>query len=128
MINTIDLDIQLVAYCDSMSIEDSRADSEVSLVIDLARAKCNLILAQKALAECKVKESEVMTSLMKLEANNVEHRLDDIDLGLGHMHAILRKHGLSYCPPPLPQRYHDDDPHGTAIKTAQGHLLTIQLD
>jgi len=68
---------------------------EANLIIDLARAKRDIIRAQKTLAECIVRESEVVTSLMKLRIGNIEQKLDDVDVGLGHMHVTLKERGLS---------------------------------
>jgi len=46
-----------------------------------------------------MKENEVMTSLMKLRVNDIEKRLDDVDLGLGHMRIIFKDNSLSHHDP-----------------------------
>jgi len=55
-----------------------------------------------------------MTSLMKLRVNDIEKRLDDADLGLGHMHIIFKDNSLSHCDPMLlqPERCRNTTLHG----------------
>jgi hypothetical protein len=95
------------------SMKVSTIDSEANLVIALARAKRDVFRAQKALADCMVKENEVMTSLMKIQADGIEKKVDDADLGLGHMRVIFQKYGLSHHVPVSPQleTHHDSTLH-----------------
>lgn len=80
------------------------------------RAKRDVFRAQKALADCEVRENEVMTNLMKFRAKSIEKRLDDADLGLGHMRIIFKKYGLSHRGPVLPHlETLDDALHGKFI-------------
>ncbi|KAG2741561.1 hypothetical protein P692DRAFT_20874390 [Suillus brevipes Sb2] len=105
----------------STSIPDS-TDSEANLVMDLVRAKREVLVAQKLLAECKLRESEVMASLLKFQVDTTEKKLEDTDMGLGCMRVIFKKHGWSHVS--LPSR------HGNLVQTEslRSRHLTLRLD
>ncbi|KAG2126068.1 hypothetical protein DEU56DRAFT_759035 [Suillus clintonianus] len=65
------------------------ANSEANLVMDLARAKREVLRAQKALAECLLRENEVLASLLRLRVDTAKNTLDDADMGLGYSMAGL---------------------------------------
>ncbi|KAG1747478.1 hypothetical protein EDB19DRAFT_1826200 [Suillus lakei] len=65
------------------------ANYEANLVMDLARAKREVLRAQKALAECLLQENEVLASLLRLRVDTAENTLDDADMGLGYSMAGL---------------------------------------
>jgi hypothetical protein len=68
--------------------------------MDLARARRDVFDAEKTLADCIVREHEVMTSLSKHKSAISKRKLDKADVGLGHMRITFRKHGLSHHPAP----------------------------
>ncbi|KAG1886287.1 hypothetical protein F4604DRAFT_1918014 [Suillus subluteus] len=93
-------------------------DLEANLIMDLARAQCDIFNAEKTLADCIVREHEVMTNLSKYKSNISKWKLDTADIGLGHMRITFKKHGLS----------HHSVPHDFRDSFASCHQLTIQLD
>jgi hypothetical protein len=64
--------------------------------MDVLRAKHNVFLAQKTLTDCILQENEVFVSLLKFRAKDAEKKVDDMDLGLGCMRIIFKKHGWSH--------------------------------
>ncbi|KAG1777883.1 hypothetical protein EV702DRAFT_1044916 [Suillus placidus] len=76
----------------AMSIQDS-SDSEANLMMDLVQAKCGIFQAQKVLADSVLQENEVLSSLLRFQAETAGKRLDDADLGLGYMQVMFKKHG-----------------------------------
>ncbi|KAG2737650.1 hypothetical protein P692DRAFT_20761233, partial [Suillus brevipes Sb2] len=90
-------------------------NSEANLVMDLVRAKCEVLVAQKLLAECKLRETEVMASLLKFQVDTTEKKLEDTDMGLGCMRVIFNKHGWSHVS--LPSR------HGNLVQTGKFVIL-----
>ncbi|KAG1845054.1 hypothetical protein C8R48DRAFT_780063 [Suillus tomentosus] len=72
---------------------------------------------EKKLADCIVREHEVMTSLSRYKSVISKRKLDKADVGLGHMRVTFKKHGLSHQPA-----------HGSLDSFASCHQLTIQLD
>ncbi|KAG2129357.1 hypothetical protein BD769DRAFT_1667307 [Suillus cothurnatus] len=101
----------------SMTINDVD-DLEANLIMDLARARRDVFDAEKTLADCIVREHEVMTSLSKHKSAISQRKLDKADVGLGHMRITFRKHGLSHHP--APHNFHDS--------FASCHQVAIQLD
>ncbi|KAG2108584.1 hypothetical protein DEU56DRAFT_762538 [Suillus clintonianus] len=79
---------ELLPAITSLSIQKP-ANSEANLVMDLARAKREVLRAQKALAECLLGENEVLASLLRLRVDTAENTLDDADMGLGYSMAGL---------------------------------------
>ncbi|KAG2120257.1 hypothetical protein DEU56DRAFT_918400 [Suillus clintonianus] len=79
-------------------------DSEASLVLDLVRAKRDVFTAQKALADCVIRENEVLASLLKVRAAEAERKIDETDIGLGCMRIVFKDHGWSHVPPNHPPR------------------------
>ncbi|KAG1721677.1 hypothetical protein EDB19DRAFT_2029553 [Suillus lakei] len=79
-------------------------DSEASLVLDLVRAKCDVFTAQKALADCVIRENEVLASLLKVRAAATKRKIDETDIGLGCMRIIFKDHSWSHVPPNHPPR------------------------
>ncbi|KAG1890444.1 uncharacterized protein F5891DRAFT_1198197 [Suillus fuscotomentosus] len=57
-------------------------NTEASLVLDLARAKRDVFLAQKELADCVIRENEVFASLLRVRAAAAEKMIDQTDIGL----------------------------------------------
>lgn len=55
-------------------------DSEANLVLNLVRAKRDVFLAQKALAECVIQENEALMSLLKVCAAAAEKKVDETDI------------------------------------------------
>ncbi|KAG1884485.1 uncharacterized protein F5891DRAFT_990296 [Suillus fuscotomentosus] len=100
----------------SMTINDVD-DCEANLIMDLARARRDIVNAEKKLADCIVREQEVMTSLSRYKSVISKRKLDKADVGLGHMRVTFKKHGLSHQPA-----------HGSLDSFASCHQLTIQLD
>ncbi|KAG1842844.1 hypothetical protein F4604DRAFT_1689764 [Suillus subluteus] len=82
----------------SMSVHEP-SDSKANLVMDVVRVKHNVFLAQQTLADCILWENEVFASLLKFRAEAAEKKVDDMDLGLGCMRIIFKKHGWSHLPP-----------------------------
>jgi hypothetical protein len=68
--------------------------------MDLARARRDVFNAEKTLADCIIREHEVMTSLSKHKSTISKRKLDKADVGLGHMRITFRKQGLSHHPAP----------------------------
>jgi hypothetical protein len=66
--------------------------------MDLARARRDIVNAEKKLADCIVREQEVMTSLSRYKSVISKRKLDKADVGLGHMRVTFKKHGLSHQP------------------------------
>ncbi|KAG1837397.1 uncharacterized protein F5891DRAFT_1190579 [Suillus fuscotomentosus] len=100
----------------SMTINDVD-DCEANLIMDLARARRDIVNAEKKLADCIVREQEVMTSLSRYKSVISKRKLDKADVGLGHMRVTFKKHGLSHQPA-----------HGSLDSFASCRQLTIQLD
>ncbi|KAG1779851.1 hypothetical protein EV702DRAFT_1043257 [Suillus placidus] len=48
------------------------SDGEANLMMDLVRVKGNVFQAQKALADLKLREHEVLSSLLRIQAETVE--------------------------------------------------------
>ncbi|KAG2133030.1 hypothetical protein DEU56DRAFT_914051 [Suillus clintonianus] len=101
----------------SMTINDVD-ELEANLIMDLARARRDIFNAEKTLADCVVREYEVMTNLSKYKSTISKRKLDKADVGLGHMRITFKKHGLSHHP--VPHNLHDS--------FASCHQVTIQLD
>ncbi|KAG1832608.1 hypothetical protein DFJ58DRAFT_847974 [Suillus subalutaceus] len=93
-------------------------DLEANLIMDLARARRDVFDAEKTLADCIVREHEVMTSLSKHKSAISKRKLDKADVGLGHMRITFRKHGLSHHP--APHNFHNS--------FASCRQVAIQLD
>ncbi|KAG1792584.1 uncharacterized protein HD556DRAFT_1309144 [Suillus plorans] len=70
-----------------------QTNSEANLVLDLVRAKHDVFLAQKALADCVIQENEVFASLLKVRTAAAEKNIDETDIGLGCMRIIFKDHG-----------------------------------
>ncbi|KAG1890636.1 uncharacterized protein F5891DRAFT_1197913 [Suillus fuscotomentosus] len=101
-----------------MTIDDVD-NLEANLIMDLARARRDVFVAGKTLADCVVQEHEVMTNLSKYKSAISKQKLDKADVGLGHMCITFKKHGLSHCS--MPPGFHD------SFTASQCHV-TIQLD
>ncbi|KAG2368011.1 hypothetical protein BDR07DRAFT_1478610 [Suillus spraguei] len=99
-------------------------DSEANLVMDLVRAKCKVLVTQKVLAECILRENEIQASLLKFQVNTMEKKLDDTGMGLGYMRVVFKKYGWSHISP-LPPR-HGNHLHAESSRSC--HHLTLQLD
>ncbi|KAG1864963.1 hypothetical protein DFJ58DRAFT_838706 [Suillus subalutaceus] len=91
------------AYDIYNSIQDP-TDSEANLVLDLVRAKRQVYLAQKTLADCIIRENEVLANLLRYQAEEAEKRLEDADVGLGCMRIAFKKNGWSHFPHPTQTR------------------------
>ncbi|KAG1880195.1 hypothetical protein F4604DRAFT_1922877 [Suillus subluteus] len=101
--------------------------TEASLVLDLARAKCDVFLTQKALADCVIRENEVFGSLLKIRAAAAEKKIDETDIRLGCMRVIFKDHGWSHIPPSRPSREQvQSNSHG--MKGSHGWRPGIVLD
>ncbi|KAG2741955.1 hypothetical protein P692DRAFT_20879624 [Suillus brevipes Sb2] len=101
----------------SMTISD--ADNlEANLVLDLARARRDVVNAEKVLADCVVREHEVLANLSKHKSDISKQKLAKADVGIAHMRITFQKHGLSH--------------HGPAPSVLQEslecHHITVQLD
>ncbi|KAG1884145.1 hypothetical protein F4604DRAFT_1677281 [Suillus subluteus] len=81
-----------------------QTDSEANIVLDLVRAKCDVFLAQKVLADCIIRENEVLASLLKARAAAAEKNINETDIGLGCMRIIFKDHGWSHHHPNSPLR------------------------
>ncbi|KAG1893320.1 uncharacterized protein F5891DRAFT_985982 [Suillus fuscotomentosus] len=108
----------------STSIPDP-TDSEANLVMDLVRAKREVLVAQKVLAECILRENEIQASLLKFQVDTTEKKLDDTDMGLGYMRAVFKKYGWSHISPLPPG-------HGNYLHTVDSlnfkcHMLSFAL-
>ncbi|KAG1842817.1 hypothetical protein C8R48DRAFT_678916 [Suillus tomentosus] len=104
----------------SMKIDDTE-DLEANLVMELARARREKLRAEKSLADCVVRELELMASLSKFKSSLSEQKLDRADVGLGYMRIAFKTHGLSHRAHHL---------HGSVVEVGDhdGHEITIQLD
>ncbi|KAG1904225.1 uncharacterized protein F5891DRAFT_977104 [Suillus fuscotomentosus] len=101
----------------SMTIEDT--DLEANLLMELTRARREVFRAKKLLADCVVREHEVMATLSKFKSSISEHKLDKADIGLGCMWITFKKHSLS----------HHASLHSSHIKSqAASQNITIKLD
>ncbi|KAG1753540.1 uncharacterized protein EDB91DRAFT_1098551 [Suillus paluster] len=80
---------------DSMIIDDTE-DLKANLVMELARARREKLLAEKSLADCVVRELELMASLSKFKSSLFEQKLNRADVGLGYMRIAFKTHGLSH--------------------------------
>ncbi|KAG2134509.1 hypothetical protein DEU56DRAFT_913697 [Suillus clintonianus] len=106
----------------SVTIEDTD-DLEANLLMELARARREILRAEKSLADCMVREHEVLADLSKFKSSISERRLDMADIGLGRMRVAFRNHGL----------FHNALPHHALHSSpvesqATGQNITIQLD
>ncbi|KIK40664.1 hypothetical protein CY34DRAFT_13551 [Suillus luteus UH-Slu-Lm8-n1] len=111
----------------SMSVHEP-SDSEASLVLDVLRAKRNVFVAQKTLADCILRENEVFASLLKFRAEAAEKKVDDTDLGLGCMRIIFKKHGWSHFSSSHALLQRQDQISSFDVKIPQGQQPTIILD
>ncbi|KAG2060016.1 hypothetical protein BDR06DRAFT_967541 [Suillus hirtellus] len=77
--------------------------------------------ANLSLADCVVRELELMASLSKFKSSLSKQKLDRADVGLGYMRIAFKTHGLSHCVHHL---------HGSVVEVGDhdGHEITIQLD
>ncbi|KAG1878546.1 hypothetical protein C8R48DRAFT_668617 [Suillus tomentosus] len=66
----------------SMTIEDTD-DLEANLLMELARARREIFRAEKSLADCMVREHEVLAHSLKFESSISKRKLDKADVGLG---------------------------------------------
>ncbi|KAG1908716.1 uncharacterized protein F5891DRAFT_1180254 [Suillus fuscotomentosus] len=66
----------------SMSINDTN-ELEANLVMDLARVRRDIFRAEKVLADCVVREREIMANLSKHQSDVSKKKLDKADIGLG---------------------------------------------
>ncbi|KAG1807239.1 hypothetical protein EV424DRAFT_1427933, partial [Suillus variegatus] len=98
---------EIVDAIRSMTINDDNL--EVNLVLDLARARRDVFNAEKALANCVVREHEVMANLSKHKSDISKQKLAKADVGIGHMRITFQKYGLTH--------------HGPAPNVLQGKFL-----
>ncbi|KAG1846142.1 hypothetical protein C8R48DRAFT_779636 [Suillus tomentosus] len=112
--------LEVVNNFNAMSIKDS-SDGEANLMMDLLSAKRNVFRAQKALADSILQENEVLSSLLKFQAETAGKRLDDADLGLGYVRVIFKKHGWTHQPLSAQGCLHTDN-------LENGRHVTIRLD
>ncbi|KAG1767589.1 hypothetical protein EV702DRAFT_1050282 [Suillus placidus] len=70
--------------CCTMTIEDPD-DLEANLLMELTRARREIVRAKKSLADCMVHEHEVLVDLLKFKS---ERKLDKADIGLGCMRIV----------------------------------------
>ncbi|KAG1897355.1 uncharacterized protein F5891DRAFT_1192071 [Suillus fuscotomentosus] len=66
----------------SMSINDTD-ELEANLIMDLVRARRDVFRVEKVLADCVVREREIMANLSKHQSNVSKKKLDKADIGLG---------------------------------------------
>ncbi|KAG0707628.1 hypothetical protein DFH29DRAFT_871613 [Suillus ampliporus] len=100
----------------SMTINDVD-DLEVNLVMDLARARQDVFNVEKVLADCVVREHEVMAYLSKHKSNISKQKLAKADVGIGHMRITFKKYGFSHCRP------------APSLQESLGcHHIMVQLD
>ncbi|KAG1817262.1 uncharacterized protein BJ212DRAFT_1299401 [Suillus subaureus] len=94
--------LEVVDNFNAMSIRDP-SDGEANLMMDLVRAKCKVFQAEKALADLILREHEVLSSLLRFQAETAGKRLDDADLGLGYMRVAFKRHSWTpHTQAPLP--------------------------
>ncbi|KAG1741932.1 hypothetical protein EDB19DRAFT_1827869 [Suillus lakei] len=67
-----------------MTIDDTN-EHEANLIMDLARARQDIFKAEKVLADCIVREHEIMGDLSKHQSNVLKKKLDKADIRLGYM-------------------------------------------
>lgn len=67
-------------------------------MLDLVRAKRQVYLVQKTLADCRIRENEVLANLLRYRAEEAEKRLEDADVGLGCMRITFKKNGWTHFP------------------------------
>lgn len=67
-------------------------------MLDLVRAKRQVYLAQKTLADCRIRENEVLANLLQYQTEEAEKRLEDTDVGLGCMRIAFKKNGWPHFP------------------------------
>ncbi|KAG1812039.1 hypothetical protein EV424DRAFT_1542268 [Suillus variegatus] len=103
----------------TITINDAN-ELEANLVMELARARRDVFRAEQSLADCMVRECELMASLSKFKSNISAQKLNKTDLRLGCMWITFNKHGLSHHVPA-----HDT---GSSIRLGPNHNITIQLD
>ncbi|KAG1732617.1 uncharacterized protein EDB91DRAFT_1251666 [Suillus paluster] len=92
--------LEVVDNFNAMSVKDP-SDGEANLMMDLVRAKHDIFQAQKALTDSILQEHEVLSSLLRFQAETAGKRLDDVDLGLGYMRVVFKKHGWTHHPQAL---------------------------
>lgn len=64
--------------------------------MELARARREKLHAEKSLADCVVRELELMASLSKFKSSLSEQKIDRADEGLGYMRIVFKTLGLSH--------------------------------
>ncbi|KAG2122770.1 hypothetical protein DEU56DRAFT_917666 [Suillus clintonianus] len=99
---------------DSQTVNDPN-DSEAHVIMDLARAKREVFRAEQLLADCVVREHEVMASLFKIRAATSEKRL-----GLDAAGDELRVDCVIVASP--------SQVNGSNVRVYRTRNVTIQLD
>ncbi|KAG1851345.1 hypothetical protein DFJ58DRAFT_729004 [Suillus subalutaceus] len=105
--------LEVVDNFNAMSVRDP-SDGEANLMMDLIRAKRDVFQAEKALADSILQEHEVLSSLLRFQAETAGKRVDDADLGLGYMRVAFKRHGWT--------------PHAQAPLSGQGCLHADNLE
>ncbi|KAG1796321.1 uncharacterized protein HD556DRAFT_1441629 [Suillus plorans] len=72
----------------SMTVKDT--DLEANLLMELVRARQEVFRAKKLLADCVVREHEVMVTLSKFKSSISERKLDKADVRLGCMQITFK--------------------------------------
>ncbi|KAG1837761.1 hypothetical protein F4604DRAFT_1692087 [Suillus subluteus] len=107
----------------SVTIDDPD-DLEANLLMELVRARREIVRAEKSLADCMVREHEVLVDLSKFKSSISGRKLDKADIGLGCMQNVFKKYGLFHHTLP-----HHALVHSSRIESqATGQNITIQLD
>ncbi|KAH7917704.1 hypothetical protein BV22DRAFT_1135189 [Leucogyrophana mollusca] len=73
-------------------------NQEVRLVLEVARAQCEVFRAEKLLTSCVMREHETIASLYRFKADKAGDRVDRVDMRLGRMRASFKRFGQSVCP------------------------------
>ncbi|KAG1812782.1 uncharacterized protein BJ212DRAFT_1301274 [Suillus subaureus] len=82
----------------SMTISDAN-NLEVNLILDLTRARQDVVNAEKVLADCVVHKHKVLANLSKHKSDILKQKLAKVDVGIAHMRITFQKHGLSHHRP-----------------------------
>ncbi|KAG2131042.1 hypothetical protein DEU56DRAFT_757670 [Suillus clintonianus] len=105
----------------SITINDDD-ELEANLVMELTRARRDVFMAEKSLADCMVCECELMASLSKFKSNISTQKLNKADVGLGYMRITFKKCGISHHVPA------NRDDASSSVHFGADRNITIQLD
>lgn len=77
---------------EAVKIPNDVENQEALLVLEIARAQRDVHHAEKALAECVVRQHEKIADLHRFKAVRMQDTVDDKDLNIGWINALFSNH------------------------------------